>query len=379
MSPIEMYHRFRTWELLPVLLPVLLTAPSLPGNLFATEKSYESSLVCESCHSNIYHEWERSFHAVSWEDSLFQDLYAAVKSREEDVKCLSCHAPVAWNSGDTKVMKGISREGVNCDYCHSLSVLRERSGITEFQSRPGNDKVGRTGRGESIYHGIKEEDGFGTADYCATCHHLRNEYGVLIYSDYESWKENRSRTAGKSCRDCHMPESTARASNYGKVRGDVSSHRFSGGHRAEMLQKACTFSATLTVSSDSVNVRTTISNNGSGHKLPGGSPLRELVVSIVGLDGDGRELFEDVGFRLGVEFEMADDDSVDIWNARSILKDDRIDPGGKRTGISKVPLLENLDRLEVTLLCYPIPLRMVEEKELETEPIEIHKKVLDVN
>jgi nitrate/TMAO reductase-like tetraheme cytochrome c subunit len=286
--------------------------------------TYEFSLICESCHSDLYEEWSHSYHAMSWEDSLFQDMYAAVQASSDEIHCLSCHAPIAWNGGDRKVMEGISREGVNCDWCHTLHTVKGRGDIIEFRSREGNTKVGREGTGKSIYHEIQGEASFGSADFCASCHHYRNTYGVLIYSDYESWKSSSFAARDVTCQDCHMPESTSRASNFGAVRNDISSHRFHGWRSMEMLRKACAFSASLSVSRDSVRIRTTVTNRGAGHKFPGGTPLRELVVRFIGLDGFGEEVFENTRLRYGVELEVPGTDSLNLWEARSIVKDERL-------------------------------------------------------
>ena len=128
---------------------------------------FESSLICGSCHSEIYEEWKASSHAVSWEDSLFQDVYAAVQSRGGSSKCLSCHAPVAWKNSDRMVMDRISREGVSCDYCHTLFSGNSPASSPSFRSRIGREQVGRTGAGRSIYHGIKGGEEFGGVEYCA--------------------------------------------------------------------------------------------------------------------------------------------------------------------------------------------------------------------
>jgi nitrate/TMAO reductase-like tetraheme cytochrome c subunit len=341
-------------------------------------EGYESSLICESCHSRIYEEWKGSYHAASWEDSLFQDLYAAVKAKNDDVDCLNCHAPVAVETGDRMVMKAMSREGINCDNCHGLQGLRHLGVIKGSRIKSDRIKVGRVGKGTSIYHGIRGEESLGSAEFCATCHHLRNRHGVLIYSEFESWKKSPYAASGKTCHDCHMPVKTARASNYGPVRDDISDHRFTGWRSIGMLRSACSFKSRLSVSDKSVRITTEIRNKSAGHKFPGGSPLRELVVRFVGLNSTGRELFQNDELRYGVRLEVPEDDSLNIWEARSILEDTRILPRKKRIATTSLPLVEGLTEVEVSLLFYPIPLDMVKEKELEEEPTVIYQNVLKV-
>jgi hypothetical protein len=360
------------------LLFVRAAAAAGPG-----ERAYEASLICESCHSGIYGEWEGSSHAAAWEDSLFQDLFAAVRSRAGGVECLACHAPVAVHDRDPMVMEGTSREGVNCDYCHTLRAAGEGGGVPVFRSIPDRTRTGRTGRGSSIYHGIRGEAEFGSPEYCATCHHLRNRHGVLIYSEYESWRRSGYPERGIDCRSCHMPESTAKASDFGSVRGDVSGHRFRGGGSLEMLRKAAGFEVELTALRDSIRVRTAVRNRGAGHMLPGGIPIRELVIRVIGRDASGKDLFEEAPIRYGVELEFpAIDsttvDSLNVWDALAVREDTRIRPGEKRIGTLSLPRAAALDRLEMSLLYYPIPLSRVEARELEMEPIEIYRKVLRV-
>jgi hypothetical protein len=305
-------------------------------------------------------------------------MYAAVKAKGKEVECLSCHAPIAWNSEDKKVMEGISREGVNCDYCHTLFPVKERGGVIGFKSRPGETKISRTSHGKSFYHDIEKGEAFGSESFCALCHHFRNRHGVLIYSEFESWKASSFRQTGVTCRDCHMPESTTTASNFGPVRDDVSNHRFEGWRSTKMLQRACRFTASMTVSLDSIRIKTTVSNVGSGHKFPGGSPLRELVVRFNGVGVFGEEVFEDTQLRYGIDLEVPEDDSLNLWDARSILSDTRIEPGKRRIKTSSFPLYENLESIDVSLLYYPIPLKVVEERELEMEPVVIYHKLLKI-
>ncbi len=348
------------------------------GHARTDPNPYELSLICESCHSELYKQWKTSYHAASWEDSLFQDLYAPVKARSEEIKCLSCHAPIAWNTGDEKVMEPISREGVSCDYCHTLFPDKERGDATDFGPRTGGKKIGRAGKGSSIYHEIRGEAEFGSAEFCASCHHLRNQFDVLIYSEYESWRESSYASQGVTCRDCHMPESAKRASNFGEVRDDVSSHQFQGWRSKENLRKACDFKAALTVSRNFVRLSTTVTNRGAGHNFPGGTPLRELVIQVTGIDAAGRDLFEETPIRYGVGLEVAEGDSLNIWEARSVIRDTRIRPNETRNSAVSIPREENLDRIRVSLLYYPIPLNRVEERELEMEPLTIYERTLKV-
>ncbi len=358
------------------VLILLLLAVS--GYARTDPNPYEFSLICESCHSELYKQWKSSYHAMSWEDSLFQDFYAPVKAKSDEIECLSCHAPIAWKIGDEKVMEPISREGVSCDYCHTLVSEKERGDIPDFESRAGGKKIGRTGTGKSIYHEIQSEPEFGSPEYCAMCHHLRNRFDVLIYSEYESWKKSSYARRGVTCRDCHMPESAIRASNFGEVRDDVSSHQFPGWRSEENLRRASNFTAALKASRNFVQLSTTVTNRGAGHTFPGGTPLRELVIRVTGIDESGRDLFEETPIRYGVDLEVAGEDSLNIWEARSILRDTRIPPDERRTSTVSIPREEKLDRIKVSLLYYPIPLRLVKERELEAEPLVIYERTLKV-
>ncbi len=144
-----------------------------------------------------------------------------------------------------------------------------------------------------------------------------------------------------------------------------------------MLRSACEFRSKLSVSGDSVSVTTEIQNKGAGHMFPGGPPLRELVVRFIGLGSSGRKLFVSNRLRYGVRLEVPEGDSLNMWEARSILEDTRIPPGGRRTATTKLPLVDGLKELEVSLIYYPVPLEMVKHKEPE-EPTVIYKNVLKV-
>ncbi len=106
--------------------------------------------------------------------------------------------------------------------------------------------------------------------------------------------------------------------------------------------------------------------------------MRELVVSFLGMDESGKEIFEDTQLRYGIDLEVPEGDSLNLWEARSILRDTRIDPGERRRDTSSFALTDNLDSIDVSLLYYPIPLKLVEKRELEMEPIVIYNKLLKI-
>ena len=76
---------------------------------------------CQHCHNDLYDTWDKSMHAKSWKDPIFQAKFQdflrlkfnkIVDSRTAKTKtkfkkvaqtCIRCHAPTAFYSGDFKV------------------------------------------------------------------------------------------------------------------------------------------------------------------------------------------------------------------------------------------------------------------------------------
>ena len=91
------------------------------------EKStFTSAKVCGECHVEIYNMWKNSLHAMSIEDPIFQtaNLIAFKNSNgETKVLCIKCHAPITFWNKDYDLKQDITKEGITCDFCHSVTAV----------------------------------------------------------------------------------------------------------------------------------------------------------------------------------------------------------------------------------------------------------------
>jgi mono/diheme cytochrome c family protein len=227
--------------------------------------------------------------------------------------CSACHAPAAsidspYETDPTRV-EGVATEGITCDFCHKIwdVWLDENTGLPranmpgvlsyEFR-RPGPDHQFFAGPfddvapGEDTYSPIQTESA-----YCAPCH-----FGVFwdttIYNSYGEWLDSpyNERGNGRSCQDCHMP--ALGASRFASVEAgglerdptQILSHRMLGIRDEVFMREAASLRALADWHSDGIEVRVTLTNDNTGHKLPSDSPLRNLILLVRGENENGEPL-----------------------------------------------------------------------------------------
>ena len=86
---------------------------------------YTSAKACASCHRLIHQYWSESAHArAATSPAFLEGLEAAVASSSDKqavrVDCVWCHAPTVLLTGDHELKQQIAREGVSCDFCHTV-------------------------------------------------------------------------------------------------------------------------------------------------------------------------------------------------------------------------------------------------------------------
>ncbi|HTO96201.1 MAG TPA: multiheme c-type cytochrome, partial [Myxococcales bacterium] len=98
---------------------------------------FNSAQACGSCHQAIFAKWSHSMHSNSYLDPVFRDaLYKAhyLSQGKAAPTCLRCHSPTVSETKDYYGTAEITREGVTCDYCHSIGALStDTSGATKYQ------------------------------------------------------------------------------------------------------------------------------------------------------------------------------------------------------------------------------------------------------
>ena len=330
-------------------------------NIKVKREGFTSSKICRNCHSEIYKSWSNSMHAASISDPVFEVSYLqAIKNKGENARkfCLSCHSPTTRITGDYFLKSDISKEGITCDFCHTITSVNLEKNLPEITNQVSSIIRGPFGNVASPAHGIEQSDLHTKSELCAGCHELKGENGVSILSTYSEWKESPYMKEGIQCQNCHMPE----LFNVPDVNPEVKvtknfakDHAVLGGHSQIKISKAATVSTQVKLKNSKVIVKTSVNNRESGHKIPTGTPARKIILEVSLADKNGKILATQSRTYQKV---MVDDsgniltESTDIFlKSARVLSDNRIAPKEVRKEQFEFPLPAGLIdfRVESTL------------------------------
>jgi len=297
------------------------------------------SALCGDCHQQIYKMWQRSMHAMSWSDPVFQTAY--LKAYEEtDGKareiCQPCHAPGAAVS-KARDREAVAADGIACDYCHSVDRLDRGKQGQNLHIELDGVKRGPLADTVSPVHEIQQSALHTSAEFCAACHEYTNSIGIAVFSTYTEWKASPQAAEGKTCQHCHMPTTPGQTvkPELGIYRKEINLHDISGGHSADQVRKAAS-TRILRVEREKDGkavIEVEVANIGSGHSIPTGLPTRKLVLEVV-LSAGGREVrrFQREYQKVLVNARGLPivQDHEAILAARGLREDTRLKPGEKR-------------------------------------------------
>jgi predicted CXXCH cytochrome family protein len=142
------------------LVPLLLFLGAATGETHALRQEAEGDGNCQSCHEEIYVEWEQSGHGQAATDRTFRQAWKAEGSPAE---CLTCH---------TTGVDGTEEEGVTCAACHNPVVTNHPDEIMPVHAG---------------------------AEACGECH-------VDAYAD---WQNSAHGAEAMACVDCHNPHAAS--------------------------------------------------------------------------------------------------------------------------------------------------------------------------
>jgi hypothetical protein len=257
-----------------------------PAAAFGKLPSPASAEMCGRCHRAIHDAWRTSAHATAMTSSVFQDaLEAAEKEFPAEARkvCLGCHAPMAGPLDDLALSHKVSWEGITCDYCHSIREVREDAQNPKAVVQFGNVKSGPSRVSVSPAHGTAYSPVHASALLCAVCHEYRNGLGFPVVTTYSEWKASPSGKADLECQQCHM-ELVKGAVVDPRVKREASHlvnlHEMPGSHSVSQLNKALTAKLQATRDGETIDVAVQLKNEGAGHFLPTGSPMRQLILEV---------------------------------------------------------------------------------------------------
>jgi hypothetical protein len=216
----------------------------------------EKNAQCESCHTAIAAEWQRSLHRSSHTDPVYRRVFAI----EPLPFCQACHAPEANPNAPVPAATGAI--GVGCVTCHStghevLAAARPEGSSSSTEA-----------------HAIVRDARFAGAAACASCHEFafpdtgKRAAPELMQSTITEHAASPQRD--RSCADCHMP----------LVDGNPGSkphrsHAFEASRNPAMVRRAVSINAIRT---GPTTVRITLEPAGAGHAFPTGDLFRRIEV-----------------------------------------------------------------------------------------------------
>jgi len=314
---------------------------------------YTSARNCATCHKTIHLYWSESQHSRSAsKPSYLEALRAAVEgaSDKEAVRrgCAWCHAPTALVTGDYDLHRPITKEGVSCDFCHTVADVDLGKPDHPFDLKPGKVKRGPLEYAKVPFH----ETAYSTLHkasplLCAACHEYTNALGVRVLSTYSEWKTGPYPARGETCQECHMPLVPGRTVREGlpSTPRRINLHRMVGGSEATRVRGGLELRiAALDIAGLSADVQVVVSNTGAGHAVPGGLSSKSLILA-VGVETASGEMMHR-GERV-YRRELKDAQNRPLVSiadfflkAASVGEDTRLKPRESRTERFTVPLPE---------------------------------------
>ena len=174
--------------------------------------TYADPKVCGSCHPTHYAQWETSMHRYAARSPVFDAMAAKAfrdTSGEIGTFCTGCHSPIGkaegelgWSVAADRSPK--SREGVSCDYCHSVTGHTGILGNGNLVSAPTPVKYGPFGSDYDGAHTTQKSDFIQSSELCGSCHDVFIFPGAQIEQAYTEYTESPAAEAGVRCQDCHM-------------------------------------------------------------------------------------------------------------------------------------------------------------------------------
>lgn len=295
--------------------PTPVKVPQGLGSISAEE--------CAICHEEIAKEWKTSIHADAWTDPYFQVDFEFDGSQQI---CLNCHTPLE-NQQENLVVgfrdsgkfdpilkpnpnfdKALQHEGVTCAVCHIENGVILGPYDIETDAHP-------------VRQDSRFTDGRGV---CERCHMVVNTRRDVFLKLPPCGNFAEIEEAGKkiNCVKCHMP-AVERSMAIGAPVRKGGRHLFRGGHDPDMVKKAVKVELREeSVTGKSKKIYTvSITNVGTEHRLPTGTPDRHLKVSFRLFDAN-RNLIKEKSYFLQ-RIIMWRPIIMDLWDDRIKFQETR--------------------------------------------------------
>ncbi len=274
-------------------------------------------LACANCHVAIYRQWAASAHSRSAVNPRFLSLFYgtdwtgtkkvgwhfAADQPESKAVCASCHLPTVTAlepaAEDPRAARGTAREGVHCDFCHKVAdveidavgLAHGRDAMQLLRPTPPQQlffgQLDDVTQDEATYSPL-----YRSSRYCAPCHE-GILFGIEAYSTWSEWLASPYAARGVQCQDCHMkPDGsiTNIAPGHGGLERDpfsLSDHRMPAADDPETLRACVKLTLQARRLRAGLVVEAVVRPVQVGHRLPTGSPMRQLLLVVRAYSTDG--------------------------------------------------------------------------------------------
>lgn len=268
------------------LLVFILLMMTAAFSAEALAKMPESAEYCGNCHRAIEQGWKQSVHSQAMESRLFQD---ALQMANADLGphartvCLGCHAPTIAATGDLKLDLKVTWEGITCDYCHSIRSVNMSGPNPKAAVVYNNVKEGPWKGITSPAHGTAYSPVHTSSVLCATCHQYKNSLGFPVLTTYSEWQKGPYPAEHEGCQSCHMYRVEGKVVDPRVKRtpnAGINLHQMPGSHSLTQLNKAIRGKLIVSHDGGQLHVEVDVTNQGAGHMVPTGSPLRKLILEV---------------------------------------------------------------------------------------------------
>lgn len=324
----------------------------------ASDPAYDfvTPFQCAVCHDSQFQQWDVSRMAATGLNTWVYDLFDGTGTpdgsggfvyledsvhagQDPSGSCASCHQPEGWLNNPFQPLDPLSGplteaqiRGVSCESCHKIENVNE-SQIDATGFIPGAVTVNRpdttSGLIEQVMFGLLGDADFVVsnqmrgsyqpqlaAEACAVCHEYNNDpdhdndfneaSSIPAQETYSEWKNSPYGDPAdplfQTCVDCHMPPFSSTPVEACVVMfplllrdpSTVHSHNLEG-TTPLYLENAVTLSMTTEQVGSELNVQVVIDNDQTGHAVPTGVTLRNMILKITATDGSGNQLSQTSG------------------------------------------------------------------------------------
>lgn len=254
---------------------------------------FTSSKVCGGCHKDNFHSFSHSLHSLSYTNPIFSMAYAKAYLETKGAakeQCLKCHAPTTLVTKDFDAALPITREGVTCDFCHSIESV-DMAAPNPFKLDVAGKKRASMKDAKSPAHSASYAEWFNKSELCAGCHEITSVHGIKTATTYSEWKASEYAAKGIQCQGCHMPQVSGKPVDPAvKQSQNNKVHDHSLTHNMETMKGAFRLQLSRTERStgDRYIVDINVTNARAGHAVPTGAQPREVVLEVTLKDADGK-------------------------------------------------------------------------------------------